>query len=90
MQQLSCRSAFLNPERLECITYCLPAPEPEGGHFGLTMPVLYVFGKVLPAAVDAPYLDIGIVLGPGNELLFAEQHAGREEVQAIIEAALAE
>jgi hypothetical protein len=40
--------------------------------------------------LTCPISTIDIVLGPGNELLFAEQHAGREEVQAIIEAALAE
>lgn len=58
--------------------------------FRLTMPVLIDPGKTLPAAVDNPYFDIDVVLGPGNELLFADQHSDRDDVAAVIEAALAE
>ncbi|MFT6399214.1 MAG: peroxiredoxin [Bradymonadia bacterium] len=52
--------------------------------FGLTMPVLFDPDQAMPAAAGMPHFDIDIVLGADNELLFAKQHASREEVREVI------
>lgn len=56
--------------------------------FGLTMPVLFDPDHAMPAAVGTPYFDIDIVLGADNELLFAKQHASRDEVRVVIRSRL--
>jgi hypothetical protein len=57
--------------------------------FGLEVPVLLDPNRALPEAVDSTFFDIDVVMGPGNEVLFTQQHALRDEVRDAIRAALA-
>lgn len=57
--------------------------------FGLEVPVLIDPDRLLPNAVGAPHFDIDLVMGPGNQILFVEQHAERDDVRAFISETLA-